>query len=47
MELEDTLADLLNGVRQWKARGIGGCDWTDNDEMLLRWIEAGPAKDEL
>jgi hypothetical protein len=47
MELEDMLADLLNGFRVWRDGKMGHGDWTDKDEMLLRWVEHGPAGAEL
>lgn len=44
LELDDTLSDLLNGLRVWRDGKIHRGDWTDEDEMLMRWIEAGPAE---
>jgi hypothetical protein len=42
LELEDMLSDLLDGFRVWRDGKIGHGDWTEKDEMLLRWVEGSP-----
>lgn len=46
-ELEDMLSDLLDGFKAWRDSKLGHMNWTTQDEMFLRWVEAGPASDEL
>jgi hypothetical protein len=41
LELEDRLADLLEGLEFWRQYKIGSAELTTLDEMLLRWIEHG------
>lgn len=42
LELEDTLADLRNGIELWKQTKLASFgDWSDHDEALLRWVEHG------
>lgn len=37
LALQDQHDDLLNGIRIWeRAKGIEG--WTDEDEILIRWM---------
>ena len=47
MALEDILSDLLNGFKIWSDSKISSGELTNQDEMFLRWVEAGPVADEL
>jgi len=42
MELRDILDDIVTGLEAWKREKISSMEWTTHDEMLARWIEAGP-----
>jgi len=47
LELEDILSDFLNGFAIWRDSKVGTLEWTDIDELFSRWVEHGPAADEL
>lgn len=38
-DYQDLLNDLTNGIERWKNVKIGGLNWDDEDEALIRWIE--------
>ena len=47
LALRDTLDDLLAGFRIWRDDKVGHGELDFRDEMLVRWVEAGPAKEML
>lgn len=40
MRLIDKYDDLLNGIKIWEEHKVGHMEWSDMDEMLLRWVES-------
>jgi hypothetical protein len=46
IDLQDTLDDLLLGIELWKEHKVGHMTWDNEDEMLARWVEARPAREE-
>jgi len=47
LEAVDALNDVLAGVDAWKRAKLTTQEWSDGDEFLARWIEAGPVGDRL
>ena len=41
MELEDRLADVLEGFGFWRDQKMGSLEWSTADEMFARWVEHG------
>ena len=42
LELEDTLSDVATGIKIWRDRKMAEASLDITDELLLRWLEAGP-----
>ena len=47
LELEDKLADVLTGFGHWLDNKSSKASTDQDDECLIRWVQAGPAGEEL
>jgi len=43
LALVDRLDDVMAGYEFWKRHKIAGGELSVLDEMLIRWVDAGPA----
>jgi len=47
IEAVDALNDVITGIDAWKRSKLPQDAWDELDELLARWIEAGPVGDRL